>query len=89
MFISWVGLRGAVPIIMATVPVLQAEGRTLEMVEALDVFDLVFFIVIISSFVPGATVKPVARWLGIDAGSNSPMVPGVNTTVPNIVSVGT
>jgi cell volume regulation protein A len=88
MFISWVGLRGAVPIIMATVPVLRAEGRTLEMVEALDVFDLVFFIVIISSFVPGATVKQVARWLGIDAEGKSQAVAGVNTTVPNLVSVG-
>jgi cell volume regulation protein A len=89
MFISWVGLRGAVPIIMATVPVLRAEGRTLEMVEALDVFDLVFFIVIISSIVPGAMIKPVARWLGINSEGIAPAATALNTTVPNLVSVGT
>ena len=89
MFISWVGLRGAVPIIMATVPVLRAEGNSLEMIEALDVFDLVFFIVIISSFVPGAIVKPVARWLGIDAEAAAPVAPALNTSVPNLVSMGT
>jgi cell volume regulation protein A len=88
-FISWVGLRGAVPIIMATVPVLQAHGKTQEMVEALDVFDLVFFIVIISSFIPGAVVKPVARWLGIEASGTALTGSVVNTTVPNLVSVGT
>ena len=88
MFISWVGLRGAVPIIMATVPVLRAEGRSFEMVEALDVFDLVFFIVIISSFVPGAVVKPVARWLGIDAEAATPRAPVLNTSASNLVSMG-
>jgi cell volume regulation protein A len=89
MFISWVGLRGAVPIIMATVPVLRAEGRSFEMVEALDVFDLVFFIVIISSIVPGAIVKPVARWLGIDAEAKAPAAPVLNQSASNLVSMGT
>jgi cell volume regulation protein A len=89
MFISWVGLRGAVPIIMATVPVLRAEGRTLEMSEALDVFDLVFFIVIVSSLVPGAVVKPAARWLGIDVDGNAATTSNVNTSVSNLVSMGT
>jgi NhaP-type Na+/H+ and K+/H+ antiporter len=74
---------------MATVPVLQAHGKTQEMVEALDVFDLVFFIVIISSFIPGAVVKPVARWLGIEASGTALTGSVVNTTVPNLVSVGT
>jgi cell volume regulation protein A len=87
-FISWVGLRGAVPIIMATVPVLRAEGRSLEMAEALDVFDLVFFIVIISSFVPGAVVRPVARWLGIEAEDSAAAAEGRNTHISSLVSVG-
>jgi NhaP-type Na+/H+ or K+/H+ antiporter len=59
------------------------------MVEALDVFDLVFFIVIISSIVPGAMIKPVARWLGINSEGISPAATALNTTVPNLVSVGT
>jgi cell volume regulation protein A len=90
MFISWVGLRGAVPIIMATVPVLRAEGHSMEVVEALDVFDLVFFIVIISSIVPGAIVKPAARWLGIDAESAAtPAASVFNKSAPNLISMGT
>jgi cell volume regulation protein A len=67
LFISWAGLRGAVPIVMATVPVLRAEGETSQMVEALDVFDIVFFVVVVGSLVPGATVVRAGRWLGLDA----------------------
>jgi cell volume regulation protein A len=66
LFISWVGLRGAVPIILATLPVLRAEGAAPILVEALDVFDLVFFVVVVSAFIPGATVQPLARWLKLD-----------------------
>jgi cell volume regulation protein A len=66
LFIAWVGLRGAVPIIMATLPVLRAEGRSMQMLEALDAFDLVFFIVLVSAFIPGATVHRVAHWLRVD-----------------------
>jgi potassium/hydrogen antiporter len=92
-FISWVGLRGAVPIIMATVPILRAEEKSPQLASAFNVFDLVFFIVIISSFVPGATVIPVARWLGIDADESAP-TPSLPTaefqpTIPNLISVGT
>ncbi len=58
-FISWVGLRGAVPIVLATYPVLRGvpEGR--------QVFDLVFFVVLVNSLLPGATVAWVARRLGL------------------------
>jgi len=58
-FVSWVGLRGAVPIILATYPVLRgvAEGDQL--------FHLVFFVVLVNSLVPGATVGILARWLGL------------------------
>jgi cell volume regulation protein A len=63
LFIAWVGLRGAVPIVMATLPVLAAEGQAFQTVEALDVFDIVFFVVIVSALVPGATVHRAARWL--------------------------
>lgn len=67
LFIAWVGLRGAVPIILATVPVLRAEGQSYRIADALDVFDIVFFVVVVSAFVPGATVQFAARCLRLDA----------------------
>jgi cell volume regulation protein A len=60
-YIGWVGLRGAVPIILATFPVLAgAPGAT-------RVFDVVFFIVVVNALVPGATVPWVTRRLGLEA----------------------
>jgi len=56
-FISWAGLRGAVPIILATYPLVagMAVGR--------DVFNLVFFAVLMSVLVQGSSLGVVARWL--------------------------
>jgi len=54
-FIAWVGLRGAVPIILATYPVLRDVPR------AYEVFHAVFFIVLLNSLIPGATVAALAR----------------------------
>ena len=57
LFISWVGLRGAVPIIFATYPVVsQIEG-------AGQIFNIVFFVTIISLLVQGTTVIASARRL--------------------------
>ena len=56
-YIGWIGLRGAVPIILGAMPVLA------EVPNAERVFNLVFFIVVISSILPGATIRPVTRWL--------------------------
>lgn len=58
---SWVGLRGAVPIILATIPILAGVPGT----EA--VFHIVFFIVVVNAFLPGATVKPLTRLLGLES----------------------
>ncbi len=57
LFISWSGLRGAVPIVLATYPL--AAG--MEVGE--DVFNLVFFAVLLSVLVQGSTLGVVARWL--------------------------
>jgi len=59
LYIGWVGLRGAVPIILATYPVL------LGVPDGVAIFSLVFFIVVVSSVVPGATVQPLTRRLGL------------------------
>ena len=56
-YLSWVGLRGSVPIILATFPVLAGVAG------ADRVFNLVFFIVVLSSIVPGSTVRMLTRWL--------------------------
>jgi cell volume regulation protein A len=59
-YISWVGLRGAVPIILAIFPVLaNAAGAS-------RIFDIVFFIVVVNALVPGTTVPWVTRRLGLD-----------------------
>ncbi len=59
LFIAWVGLRGAVSILLALVPMLggMAGGST--------VFHLSFLVVIASLLVQGWTVRPLARWLGL------------------------
>jgi cell volume regulation protein A len=58
-FVSWAGLRGAVPIVLATIP--YAEGVD----DAQHLFDIVFVIVVISTVVTGPTLPLVARWLGV------------------------
>ena len=59
LFLSWVGLRGAVPIIFATYPMLAgvAVGK--------DIFNLVFFISVSSVLLQGTTLPMVARWLHV------------------------
>lgn len=60
LFISWVGLRGAVPIIFATYPVVAAIPG------AEQIFNIVFFITLLSLTLQGMTIAPVARRLGLD-----------------------
>lgn len=56
-FISWAGLRGAVPIILGTYPI--AAGIPIGQ----EVFNLVFFAVILSVSVQGSTLGVLAKWL--------------------------
>ncbi|MDE5761615.1 MAG: cation:proton antiporter, partial [Bacteroides sp.] len=59
LFVSWVGLRGAVPIIFATYPVVaNVPGAHV-------IFNIVFFITIVSLVIQGTTVSKVARLLGL------------------------
>jgi len=60
MFVSWVGLRGATPIILATFPVVAGIP------DADTIFDVVFFVVITSVLVQGTTIGATARRLRLD-----------------------
>lgn len=59
LFISWVGLRGAAPIIFATYPVVA------DVPGANSIFNIVFFITIMSLVIQGTTISRIARLLGL------------------------
>ncbi len=56
-FVSWVGLRGAVPIVFATYPMLS------NIEQSGTIFNIVFFITILSLVIQGANVSKMAYWL--------------------------
>lgn len=58
-YISWVGLRGAVPIVLATIPVLAGVPN------ADAYFAVAFVVVLLSLAIQGWTVGPAARLLGL------------------------
>jgi cell volume regulation protein A len=60
LMISWAGLRGAVPIILATYPLVA------QIPKANAIFHLVFFVTFVSVLLQGATIPVVAKWLGVD-----------------------
>ena len=58
-FISWVGLRGAAPILFATYPIIaEVEGANI-------IFNVVFFVTILSLIVQGTTLSTMAKWLDV------------------------
>lgn len=60
-FVSWVGLRGAVPIIFATYPVIAGVDG------ASQIFNIVFFVTLLSLLIQGTTVVKCAEWLKLEA----------------------
>ncbi|EMI54309.1 potassium/proton antiporter [Rhodopirellula sallentina] len=65
-FLSWVGLKGAVPITLATFPMLAGLPGAAVM------FDTVFFVVLVSALVQGWTLPSVAKYLKLDIVSRRP-----------------
>lgn len=59
LYISWVGLRGAVPIVFATYPLLAGIDK------AHMIFNIVFFISVTSVLIQGTTLSIVAKWLHV------------------------
>jgi cell volume regulation protein A len=59
LMLGWAGLRGATPIWLATFPVVAGikEGN--------ELFAIVFFVVVSSTLVQGASFEPLAKWLGL------------------------
>ncbi|WP_323756318.1 potassium/proton antiporter [Roseivirga sp.] len=58
-YISWVGLRGAVPIVFATYPLIAGIEK------ASMIFNIVFFISLSSVLIQGTTLSLIAKWLNV------------------------
>ena len=67
LLVGWAGLRGAIPIVLATFPVIEGidNGRL--------IFDIAFFAVLASTLLQGATIEPLARKLRVT--TSQPAVP--------------
>ncbi len=61
--LSWAGLRGAVPIVLATIPLVSGAPR------AQEVFNIVFILVVVFTLLQGPTLPWVAKWLKVSEGS--------------------
>jgi len=59
LFTSWVGLKGAGPILFASYPLIAGVRGSAE------IFDIVFIITLLSLLLQGWTLIPLARWLGL------------------------
>jgi cell volume regulation protein A len=65
-YVGWVGLRGAVPIVLAIIPLLSGVS------DAPRLFNIVFVIVVVNALLPGGTVAWVTRKLGMEADTPPP-----------------
>lgn len=64
-FLSWAGLRGAVPIVLMTIPLAE------QIDDAPRLFDVVFVMVVIFTLLTGPTLPVMARWLGVSEPSQA------------------
>jgi potassium/hydrogen antiporter len=57
--LGWAGLRGAVPVVLATFPVIAHVAHSVQF------FNIIFFAVLVSTILQGTTFEPFAHWLGV------------------------
>ena len=67
LILGWAGLRGAVPVVLATFPVIERVPRSLQF------FNIVFFVVLVSTVLQGSTFETFARRLRLT--TNEPALP--------------
>lgn len=81
--LAWSGLRGAVPIVLATFPLTAGHP------DAAAVFDLVFFVVLLSVAAQGLTIAPLARRLGLasEAELAVPTLVGLDTLAADLIEL--
>ncbi len=77
LMLGWAGLRGATPIVFATFPVTAglADGHL--------IFNVAFFVVLLSTVLQGTTIEPVARWLHVTSDEAAIPVPLVEPVLLN------
>jgi len=77
LLIGWAGLRGATPIVFATFPVTAGIAHSSE------IFNVAFFVVLLSTIVQGLTIEPVAKLLGLTSNEAALPTPLVEPVVLN------
>jgi cell volume regulation protein A len=78
--LGWAGLRGAVPVVLATFPVIEGVD------EGTELFNIVFFAVLISTLLQGTTFEPLARLFGLT--TRQPALPKPLTEIGTIRRLG-
>jgi cell volume regulation protein A len=63
--LGWAGLRGAVPVVLATFPVIDGVPGSQEL------FNIVFFAVVLSTLLQATTFQPLARALGVTTSASA------------------
>ena len=71
-YLSWIGLRGSVPVLLATMPLAAGVEET----TAIYLFNIVFFVVVISALIQGGTLRWLTAFLDLES-DKAPAPPAV------------